>query len=727
MHLPNSDRPLSNPDDDKYGFVELSSRLAGPIVHATTGEGLVVGIEGQWGVGKTTLLEFLDHTLRHAKIEGLRTITLAPWLQGDRVGLSTELLAKLGEALDAENKETQKKAKQKEFKETIGRYAILAGRGSVSVLEVAGDLLPGGSMAKRATKLATDALESVIGGGTILELKAAIRNRIAESGLRFVVVIDDLDRLEPSQAAEVVRVVRSVADFPRVVYVLSYDRDVLAHALEQSLGVKDGARYLQKVVQLSLPMPAFEPFDLRVQLREELLSLYGEFEGASPNKVIQEDLERAIDSAGAFLNTPREVTLVTNAVRFAWHASRLDTYYPDVCRVQIYKIVRRDLYDWLEGYLGVRSILVTNAGRLSTAERARFGMKLYEVLPDDDTSSNSIYTLSGIVPGLSRDENAEKRVFGGSYAREVNTMIDRKRLGSPIHSRAYFAFAIPKTVMSDRDWNAFLQAAGSDRNELERLILYYAETQRPVGGSWLRHVLDRMDESAIERMNSAQLKGVLLAFANVMDDILRLGRPWIPFLGSDEQRAASIAWAILRRLRSVDPEGVGVVLSEALEDGRAVNWLVGEFIRTEIFARGEAGDGGHSSNDPALANDEIDHARSTLGIRIEEVASDGKILDLPKPSRFLWGWRALKGEEAVRTWVAAIIQDDLAFVSLLSELRGAVFSDREYRVLKEDNVSAFMNFEEAAERIRALVSMEDTAISMQAREVQDAIELACSF
>lgn len=726
MPQPSSDRPLSNPDDDKYGFVELSARLAGPIIEATTGDGLVVGIEGPWGVGKSTLLEFLCHKLRDAEIEGLRTIPLSPWLQGDRVELATELLAKLGEALDAENKESQRNARQKELKETIGRYAVLAGRGGVAVLDVIGDLIPGGSIAQKGTKLATDALETVMGGKSLLDLKAVIQERITSSGLRFVIVIDDLDRLEPSQAAEVVRVVRSVADFPRVVYVLGYDRDVLAHALEQSLGVKDGARYLQKVIQLSLPMPAFEPFDLRIQLREGLLSLYNEFEGSPPKQDVQEDLGRAIDSAGSFLTTPREVTLVTNAVRFAWHASRLDTYYPDVCRVQIYKIVRRDLYDWLEEYLGVRSILVTGAGQISKVERNRFGVKLYEVLPDDDVSSNSIYTLDGIVPGLSRHEEVEKRVFRESSAREVDAMIACKRLGSPIHSRAYFAFAIPKTVMSDRDWEKLLNAAESNREELEKLILHYGNTQRPVGGSWLRHILDRMDDSAIGRMSPTQLGGFLLAFANTMDDVLRRGLSWTPFITSDERRAASIGWLIIRRLRSLDSESVGVIMSEAL-DGRALNWLVGYFIRDELFARGEAGGGGRAANGPALNDGELEHARSALGNRIEELVSRGSILSLPKPSSFLWGWRELKDEETVRTWVANVIQDSLTFVRLLLELRGSVFSDREYRILREENVSAFMNFEEVERRLKSLLNLKDTAISSQAREVQDAIEQARSF
>lgn len=726
MHIPSSDRPLSNPDEDKYGFVELSARLVNPIAQAATGEGLVVGIEGPWGAGKTTLLRFLEDNLRLANIEGLRTITLAPWLQGDRIGLATELLAKLGEALDTANKETQKNAKQRQIKEALGRYAVLAGRGSAAVLDVAGDLVPGGGIAKRGAKLATDALESMMGGRSPLELKAAIRGRITESGLRFIVFIDDLDRLEPSQAAEVVRIVRSVADFPRVVYVLCYDPEVLAHAIEQSLGVKDGARYLQKVVQLSLPMPAFEPFDLRIHLREELRLLYKEFEGAPLETELEQDLERAVDSAGSFLGTPRDVTLVVNAVRFAWQASRIDTYYPDVCRVQIYKIVRRDLYDWLENYLGLRSILVTDAGILNEREKKRIGKKLYKILPDGGISPNSIYALSGVVPGLARHKEPDKRVFGGAHERETDAMVERKRLGSPIHSRAYFAFAIPKTVLGDKDWNALLHAATTDRDKLSQLIQTYAKTQRPVGGSWLRHILDRMNDSAIDRMNPDQLKGVFFTFANTMDDVLRLGIPSAPLRRSDEQLAASVAWSIVRRLRKIDFESVSVVLSEALESGRAINWLVGDFIRAELVARGEAGDRSHRS-EPALEDDEFDHARSTLGTRIDEVASRGNVLDLPNPSHFLWGWYYLKGERPVREWVAGAVQDDLRFVRLLSELRGRVFSDREYRVLREETVSHFMNFAEAEERLRIIMNGEDKKISFLASEVQEALELASSF
>ncbi|HCR1907670.1 TPA: hypothetical protein ONC18_000287 [Enterobacter kobei] len=47
------------------------------------------------------------------------------------------------------------------------------------------------------------------------EIRQEIEQKIAETVTNFIVIIDDLDRLEPAQAVEVLRMVRSVADFSR--------------------------------------------------------------------------------------------------------------------------------------------------------------------------------------------------------------------------------------------------------------------------------------------------------------------------------------------------------------------------------------------------------------------------------------------------------------------------------------------------------------------------------
>lgn len=66
-------------------------------------------------------------------------------------------------------------------------------------------------------------------------MRAEISEKIAELDLSFIVMLDDLDRLEPAQAVEVIRLVKSVADFPRFRYLLCYDKAVLSEAIRRDL------------------------------------------------------------------------------------------------------------------------------------------------------------------------------------------------------------------------------------------------------------------------------------------------------------------------------------------------------------------------------------------------------------------------------------------------------------------------------------------------------------
>jgi len=90
--------------------------------------------------------------------------------------------------------------------------------------------------ASGALKAYSDA-EFLTNRKTTAELRAEIGEKITDLDLSFIVVMDDLDRLEPAQAVEIVRLVKSVADFPRFRYVLSYDKAVLAHAIQTGLGL----------------------------------------------------------------------------------------------------------------------------------------------------------------------------------------------------------------------------------------------------------------------------------------------------------------------------------------------------------------------------------------------------------------------------------------------------------------------------------------------------------
>jgi len=55
------------------------------------------------------------------------------------------------------------------------------------------------------------------------ERKEKLATSLRDLGHRIIITIDDVDRLEPAEVLEVLRLVRAVADLPNVIYLLCYN------------------------------------------------------------------------------------------------------------------------------------------------------------------------------------------------------------------------------------------------------------------------------------------------------------------------------------------------------------------------------------------------------------------------------------------------------------------------------------------------------------------------
>jgi predicted KAP-like P-loop ATPase len=62
-----SDRPIEQPADDRFGFAAYAEFVARPLLRMDGPNSLVVGIEGPWGYGKTSLLNLVQFTVEAAK------------------------------------------------------------------------------------------------------------------------------------------------------------------------------------------------------------------------------------------------------------------------------------------------------------------------------------------------------------------------------------------------------------------------------------------------------------------------------------------------------------------------------------------------------------------------------------------------------------------------------------------------------------------------------------
>ena len=70
----------------------------------------------------------------------------------------------------------------------------------------------------------------------------------------IIVIIDDIDRLTPSEAFQVLRLVKAVADFSGTSFLLAFDANYLASVLNKN-NIDNSSEYINKIIQLRVPLP----------------------------------------------------------------------------------------------------------------------------------------------------------------------------------------------------------------------------------------------------------------------------------------------------------------------------------------------------------------------------------------------------------------------------------------------------------------------------------------
>lgn len=325
------DRPIETSSEDRLGYGPAASHVADAIQRMASPDGFVIGIEGEWGSGKSSLINLVADAL--VKFENPpEVIRFLPWLISSREGLLRELFVEIAKAaLRIESEEiplngwrkplaqiwpsrhsaqARQKRRLKSLFSQFSSRLVQAGK----LAELFG--IPGAGTAMDAGKRAVD---EWLGNTSLENEKAAIQGELAKLKRKTVVFIDDLDRLEPTEVAEMLRLVRAVVDFPNVVYVLCYSREIIANNLSAALQVQKGDDFLEKIIQVTFSVPQPEAFDLRRMFRHDLQLLYPDLLHNNSHSLPStlNRLEHVIDrEGGRALLTPRHVALAVNSLRF---------------------------------------------------------------------------------------------------------------------------------------------------------------------------------------------------------------------------------------------------------------------------------------------------------------------------------------------------------------------------------------------------------------------------
>ena len=267
-----TDKPIENNSEDKLKMSRYGNVLSNFIRASDTP--LTVGLQGEWGTGKTSMLYML---LEHFKSENIATSWVNTWeysmfrSPGETTpailkGMLTNLKLSCGENWTIEKKTEDGMKKVFSFFGNVANQVIVNQTG----LDIKGAIVREEASREQAE---------------IAEIKKEIAFIIAKliedtnnEYKKVVFLVDDLDRIPPEQAVEVLESLKNLFDVPNCVFVLAIDYDVVVKGLESKFGKKteenerEFRSFFDKIIQVPFSMPT-GTYDMGNLLSEKLVSL----------------------------------------------------------------------------------------------------------------------------------------------------------------------------------------------------------------------------------------------------------------------------------------------------------------------------------------------------------------------------------------------------------------------------------------------------------------------
>ncbi|UJP06563.1 MAG: KAP family NTPase, partial [Nitrosomonas sp.] len=310
------DLPAAN---DAFGREHFAEQLAHSLVLPNSSPGLVVGIEGEWGSGKSTLIGFIAKNLR----EDERTIVIDfnPWMVSATSALVEALIGQIAASINISiNAEQGINVSQK-----LINYASLL----ISLKHIPG-LSWAGHIAEDATQAGQKTLDSI--KKLLPELNLALKKDEVISALKdlsrpIIVVIDDLDRLPAEEIRIMIQAIKAVADFPQITYLLAYDPNIIARALADD--EKSGLSYLEKIVQVAYPLPSLSKRQLKRFADGKIQELLKQ-SNITLRTYEKDRYEKAIVLMTQLSRHPRDVIRITNRLCLSLPATQGEVNTADV-------------------------------------------------------------------------------------------------------------------------------------------------------------------------------------------------------------------------------------------------------------------------------------------------------------------------------------------------------------------------------------------------------------
>lgn len=644
------DKPITSPKEDSFGFDPLAKAIADSISKMEIPNGTVIAVNGPWGSGKSSVINLVKHHLCNGTKTGdLEMVDFKCWWFRGEEALTLAFFQELYSALNPAKGEKAQEAIAKLGPQLLMKTSPVVG----AILNTVGG--PGtGTIASTVMKAIASLIKQ---DETVEKLHRELSKALTDGSKRYLVVIDDIDRLSPDEAILVFRLVKSVGELPNIIYLLAYDRQ-LAEKIVTERYPSEGPHYLEKIVQASFELP--EP---------SRLSLKNEFLGRLDSIIEGEELRDEVDFRTLFdvivapeIKTPRDLLRILNPLKITWAAVEGEVDIADFLCLETLRIQRPGLYHTLR----------SNERRLTGTEEnlnlliAKLSREQYdEIFLEQEPSSEH----ERLRRGLMRLFPALRRVWlDQAYTDNSLDMWDsQRRVCSPRHFDTYFRFALPDDALSKKEIETFI-AHSSDPEVIQHSLLDAMEVSSPSFGTKAGLLLEELRIRASE-VSDTQVGTLLKAIYAIAD---RLDREKDREKGMPSGNMLGLLCLTQGLTQDrFDLKTRSSILTDACMEA-TLGWLV-DFTKSAYLDHFPS-----ENNNPEPAENCLttrDDASKLKEYAVESIraaSQDGSLIDCPSLYNVLRCWVSFVGsEEEASLWAGAVLKNDLAVARLAKAFTGS--------------------------------------------------------
>jgi Cdc6-like AAA superfamily ATPase len=482
------DAPLEDPKDDLFCRNNFEHGIINLIKERRDPSSTVIGIYGEWGEGKTSLLNFISSDLKDE--QGIVCIKYNPWRYSDESQLLRNFFFTLSDAL-----ERSISTRKERIGEYFSKYASILSPLSIGLGGIV-DLSPGEVFSNVGKAFSSVELES---------LKERIEKILDDENKKVVIFIDDIDRLDRQEIQMLLKIVKLCANFRHTIYILAFDEEMVASAISEKYGsgsddpknTENGKRFLEKIIQIPLPLPKINNnilLELSFQGIDALLK----------NEAIQLSEEEIRQFGYQFnlgfrtqLKTPRSVKRYLNSLTFTLSLLKNAINVSDLLLIEGIKIFRPSYFQKIREYPEIFLGTGLNLSPDSVNIKKRY-QAIWDSSFNDETGVEK-ETLKRVISHLF----PRTRIFYENvhYGPEWDRVWDKeKKIASKRHLDRYFAFAFPKGDISEIEVKQFIATYGelNDAQKFETLKKFTADVSSADLFMWeLRKNIGDLDQGQL--------------------------------------------------------------------------------------------------------------------------------------------------------------------------------------------------------------------------------------